>query len=383
MGNFVTPKRNNALLAGIAILSLSLPAWAKPEYARREGRACQYCHMSGSPGTLDTLTGKRETTERNKRGIYYQAHNHTFEGYVEEAGSKKMVAPSFHYVWKEEVQELPRRLAVADVTGDGTPRLITLNEKPDNKDASTLLVKKWDGKAFVTEFTAEVQSPPDRLAVGKLGGTNKPAVILTPDALWVWNGKTFDRKPTPRPLPILGVTRMKDGSERVLLAESSKNVLAYRINLTSVSNTDWLIDPIAAPTPPDAIWGDMHTTPEFFEAMGVPPLLGSGGILGLWDIKRFNTYFIYHIKVDRDFDVTADPKNPGKPKITYKTASYFVTFRDTRAGNELWSTPKLPGEGYDIALEDPKSGGKPGFVVLFNGTAAGKGRTFAFFSLDQ
>jgi hypothetical protein len=360
-------------------------ACAKPEYARKEGVACQYCHLNGSPGTLDQFTGKRQSTDCNPRGIYYGAHNHSFQGYSEAAKTSKVAAPNFHFVWKEEFKTLPRRAAVADVTGDGKSRLILLNEKPGDKNASTLEIKRWDGKAFVTEFTGNVSAPADRLAVGKIGGSDRPAVILTSDALWVWDGTTFARRPAAAPLPILGVTRMLDGTERVLVAQSSLDVKAYKVNLTSVKKDDWLVDPIKAPSPPQDVWGDMHATPEFLTSMGLPDALGAGGIVGIWNIQKFNAYFIYHM--DRDSDIGPDPQNPGKPKVTYNNV-YYVTFRDSRTGEKLWTSPKLPGEGYDILLDDPKGSGKPGFLVLFNGTTPvtgatpGKGRTIAYFAMD-
>ncbi len=374
-----------ALAASGWSTGLAVGASARPEYARKEGVACQHCHVSGSPGSLDQLTGRRQTTMRNDRGNYYGAHNHTFQGYIESAGRVKNVAPTFKYAWKEEFKTLPRRIAVDDVTGDGKPRLITLSEKPDDKNSSTLEVKRWDGKAFVTEFTGDAHAPADRLAVGHMGGADRPAVILTSDALWTWNGTTFVRKQAPNPMPIVGVTRLQDGTERVLLAPTSKNVLAYKVNLTAVRQDDWLVDPIPAPSPPKNVWGDMHSTPEFLASMGVPDQLGAGGLYGLWYIKRANVYYLYQL--DRDTTIGPDPQNPGKPKVSF-TNTYFITFRETRTGSTLWSSPKLPGEGLDLILDDPKGGGKQGLLVLFNGTTpinattAGKGRTLAFFVME-
>jgi hypothetical protein len=369
------------LVAGPALV-----ASARPEFSRREGVACDYCHVNGSPGALDQLTGRRQGAERNARGAYYGSHNHTFQGYVEATTRPKAVYPNFRYAWKEEFTSLPRRIAVGDVTGDGKPRLVTLEEKPDDKNASKLEVLRWDGKAFVSEFAADAAAAPDRLAVGKFGGSDRPAVILTSDALWSWNGTTFVRHPAPTPMAIFGSARMQDGSERVLLAPTSKTVLAYRVNLTPVRNDDWLIDPVAAPSPPKNLWGDMHSTPEFLSNMGVPDELGAGGMLGIWYVRKFITYFIYQI--DRDSDVGPDPQHPGRPKITYNNV-YYVTVRDVSTGKKLWTSPRLPGEGYDIVLDDPKGGGKPGLLVLFNGTtpSAGgarrtKGRTIAFFTMD-
>jgi len=375
----------NALAAASLSGGLATTASARPEYARKEGVACQYCHVNGSPGSLDSLTGKRQSTMRNERGIYYGTHNHSFAGFVDNANTVKNLKPTFRYVWKEEFKTLPRRVAVADVTGDGKPRLISLNEKEGNKTTSTLEVKRWDGAAFKTEFTGDVQAPADGLAVGKFGGADHPAVILTSDALWAWNGTTFTRRPAAAPMSILGTTRLQDGSERVLLAPNSKSLLAYKVNLASIKQNDWLVDPVPAPSPPQNVWGDMHSTPEYLSALGVPDQLGAGGLFGIWYIKKANVYYIYQL--DRDTTIGPDPQNPGKPKVSY-TNTYFITFRETQSGNTLWTSPKLPGEGLDLILDDPKRGGKPGLLVLFNGTTpvnattAGKGRTLVFFSME-
>ncbi len=44
---------------------------AKPEYAKKEGKACTYCH---------TKAGSKEL---NDAGKYYKDHNHSLEGYKE------------------------------------------------------------------------------------------------------------------------------------------------------------------------------------------------------------------------------------------------------------------------------------------------------------
>jgi hypothetical protein len=48
----------------------AIPSYAKPEYAKTEGKACGYCHVtSGKP-------------ELNAAGDYYAAHDHSLKGYV-------------------------------------------------------------------------------------------------------------------------------------------------------------------------------------------------------------------------------------------------------------------------------------------------------------
>jgi len=44
-------------------------ATAKPQYAKKEGKACTFCHA------------KMGSKELNDAGKYYQEHNHSLEGY--------------------------------------------------------------------------------------------------------------------------------------------------------------------------------------------------------------------------------------------------------------------------------------------------------------
>jgi spore maturation protein CgeB len=44
-------------------------ATAKPEYAKKEGKPCTFCHV------------KLGSKELNDAGKYYKAHDHSLEGY--------------------------------------------------------------------------------------------------------------------------------------------------------------------------------------------------------------------------------------------------------------------------------------------------------------
>jgi hypothetical protein len=58
-----------ALTAGLLWASVT-PSYAKPEYAKTEGKACTFCHvMEGKP-------------ELNEAGTYYAAHEHSLKGYA-------------------------------------------------------------------------------------------------------------------------------------------------------------------------------------------------------------------------------------------------------------------------------------------------------------
>jgi len=59
------------VLVAVAVLTGSLLtlATAKPEYAKKEGKACTFCHV------------KLGSKELNDAGKYYKEHNHSLEGY--------------------------------------------------------------------------------------------------------------------------------------------------------------------------------------------------------------------------------------------------------------------------------------------------------------
>lgn len=359
----------------------SVPALAKPEYARREARACQHCHVSYSPNALDPITGKREPTTRNARGLYYGNHNRSFQGFKEPEMKFDPTTPTFRFLWKEDLTEQPRRIAVADVTGDGKARLITLNEVARRPNSSVLMVKKWDGKAFVTEFQAEINAPADRLAAGRFAGKNRPAVIVTGDAAFQWDGKAFVRYPAAKTLTIFGSTRLRTGEERLLLSQRDQ-IVAYRVQ--PLGKAEWLSDPIEAPGSSQVFWGDMHAPPDTLAELGVPTVLGQGGLVGLWAFPQLQRLFLYYVKIDQDFETKPDPRNKARPQFILKNSTSYVVFRNPqeRAGPELWSTPRLKGIVYDIALENPQGDGKSGLLVLTSESPTGPGRALYFFSQD-
>jgi|SRR5579871_1696220 len=372
-----------------ALVCSGYGAQAKPAYAKKEDKPCQYCHVSVTPDAIDPATNLKQATNRNNRGMFYALHNHSFEGYDELAVMGKKSPPVFHLAWKEELNDQPRRMAVADVTGDGKSRLILLNEKPGKKDAATLLVKKWDGKTYVTEFTGDVQGAPDRLAVGKFAGKDKPAVIVTADALWSWNGATYIRKPSSRSLPIFGVARLQSGTEWMVLAEESQNVRqelhvefkAYRVDPGAAA--EWLIDKSEAPTPQQVTWEQMTATPEFFtKNMGLGRL--EGNLLGLWDVRKFGNLFLYYTHIAPEFAVDKTRGASAQSQPTVKRLYSYLAFRDATdpLGAELWISPPLDGIAYEVAFQDPQGAGKPGLLILTSESDTEKNRTLYFFTLD-
>ncbi len=61
-----------------AALALSLSAEAKPEFAKKEGKTCNYCHSVDKGGG-----------PRGFRGTYYGAHKLSFKGFDNAKEAKK------------------------------------------------------------------------------------------------------------------------------------------------------------------------------------------------------------------------------------------------------------------------------------------------------
>jgi hypothetical protein len=57
------------LTAGVWCASVT-PSYAKPEYAKTEGKACTFCHVTAGKPDL------------NAAGDYYAAHDHSLKGYA-------------------------------------------------------------------------------------------------------------------------------------------------------------------------------------------------------------------------------------------------------------------------------------------------------------
>jgi hypothetical protein len=63
------------LIGGLAVTSAS--SLAKPEYTKKEKKACAFCHV--------TATSK----ELNEAGKYYKEHSNSLEGYQPKKSEKK------------------------------------------------------------------------------------------------------------------------------------------------------------------------------------------------------------------------------------------------------------------------------------------------------
>lgn len=371
------------LAAGLAVCGGG-QAQATTAMAQREGRACQYCHVSGSPGTIYVATGARQTNDLSKRGLYYGRHNGSFEGYVESAAPVSAAPNLLRFISRDLLPDSARRMAVADVTGDRTPRLITLNAKPDTTDSSVLTVKKWDGKAFVTEFRADALGAPDKLAVGRFTPDGK-TVIVTARAVWFWNGKTYANKASTQTMNLIGMLRLPtDSTDNVLAMDAGGEVSAYSVDVGPGSDVLTNGRRLSQLTGGDITRFEMRGTPEFFSKLQMPPAQTQGGIFGLVAGGKGFPPVLYHVDPDQVADatnVTGSARAQAAPKILGWKVSVDNLRRPSLSNSSY--TPRLAGEIYDVATENPRGSGIPGLLVLTSGTPDGKGRSLYFFALDN
>ncbi|MDE2125847.1 MAG: hypothetical protein KGJ62_04590 [Armatimonadetes bacterium] len=375
--------RNRDFLRGLCLALLSLvltphSAKATPEYARREGKACNYCHISGSPGFTDPTTGVRQSTVLNLAGRYYAAHNHSFAGFYAPPPPAVPMKPLFKFVWQLPLADAPHRAAVADLAGDGRPELITLGPSAKAGTAS-LLVRAFDKSGLKTEYSTTFDGSPDDLAVGRFAGKSEPPVIATDAGAWFWNGSGYEERAAPKPVQVLGAVWLKDGDERLLIADSPSQVQAFQVELSKQA-TSWLTNPVPAPSSGQVQQALMHATPTFLDKMGMPQLLALGGMVGLWAMRSDVPLALYYIQVNQDFDTKPNAANHGKPTFVLKSRTSNVVFRDPSAamGPELWASPTFSGTILDVCTQDPRSG-ESGLLVLTDHPPTGTGGGLYFF----
>ena len=357
-------------------------ARATVQMAESERRACQYCHLNGSPGSVDA-TLARQSAALNARGLYYAKHEYSFKDYVEPTASAAAPTALFRSITRDTLPGNTRRVAVADVKGDRTPRLITLDEKPDTRDSSVLTIKRWDGKAFVTEFSADTPGTPDQLAVGRFTLDSK-TVILTSRAAWYWNGKTYTSKPSPQPINLIGTLRSRIGSgDSVLATDAGGDLWEYRVSIGAGGDVLTGGHPLKQLTGGDVSRMDMHGSQEFFAKIQLQSAFTQGGILGLMTGGKSGRQLLYHAELDQDIDIK-NPVGNGKAQFVLKSQGWKVGVDDPRQptlANHFY-TPRLAGDIYDVATESAHGDGATGLLILTSATPDGKGRSLYFFALN-
>lgn len=375
------------LAAAALLLSVARPAKAIPAYSIKEQKPCGYCHVSSDPGYVDASSGAVQTTSLNQRGLYYQAHQHSFAGYVERPASTESF---FQFKWRVTLKAAVTRVAVADIRGDGQPALICLEKPQQPKEPPSLAVFEVAADGVKQALSAAAPGQPDQMEAGRFAGKTAPAVVVTSDAVWHWRGGSLVPNKLDHPVSLFGAVRMRNGEERVLVRRGPGDVEAFLVNPSAAGDAQ-LTSPIRAPTDPSQFqWADMHAPPQDLLTMGLPVAMAAGGLIGVWHTPppARPRVVIYEAHVNQDFDVQTDPANPGKPKFTLKSQTWGVEAHDTAVaapdaivGPGIFYTGTLPGAVLDIVPESPRKQDGPGLLVLTSAAPDGAGEGLYFFSI--
>jgi hypothetical protein len=275
--------------------------------------------------------------------------------------------PTLKSTWKIDLPGDTKRVAVADVTGDKTLRLLTLD------GAGVLTVRKMADAAPVKEDTITLGDNADQFAVGQFA-KDKPAVVVVPGAVFYRDGDKYAKKSAADIKKIMGTVRYADGVENFLVFEQANHgePQGYSIDL-SADNPVKAGNNLPQPDQKPEIYRDISPVlpPEMLQESPFPDALKKGNILRLFFFDKTKKMYALvawqattaHLALLNGSDLFHGPD-----------------------GGELkpaWKSPALSGKILEIAfgtsLKDPKQGG---VYVLEQSGDDGKGRQLEFFSIE-
>lgn len=124
-------------------------------------------------------------------------------GLVAPAGAQESVG--LKSVWKADLPAGVRRIAVADMAGDGKPRLLALGA------GSTLTVFGIGGDAPAQEATVDLGPSAEEFVAGRFA--KDKGIIAAPGVVVVREGDSYKPHKTSKVDHVTGVVRFADGTE--------------------------------------------------------------------------------------------------------------------------------------------------------------------------
>jgi len=346
------------LIAGCLALSAGA-SFARPEYARKENKMCGYCHVNPNGGG-----------SRNPRGVFYAMHNHTFDGYDEAKvmgadPTKRSGPPAYHSAWKVDAPVTTRRIVVADVMDDHTPRLLLLN------DHNVVGVYKLNGTKLDKEDEVDMSDGAPKFVAGHFA-KGKPAILAAPGMVAFRADGKFVRKPTPDVTELTGYVRYWDGTENYFIYQGGGVPQSYAVDTAAAKP---VIDgkEMSDPSGSVQVYSEItiHPGPELLTGIGLPDAATKSGVAGIYAPRSDGKLYTWAPWLDAD----------GSSSIHVSEFSGF----GGQGGDQkaAWTSPKLAGKVLDISLgSDPKNPMQPGLYVLEATGDGGMARTVEFFALD-
>ena len=362
-----------ALFGVLCLAGAGSSAEARPEYARREMKACSYCHVNPRGGG-----------RRNSRGMYYQAHNLSFEGFSEggSAGggntgggsspsdtplvgsAKKTGPPAYISAWKGEAPAGTVRIGVGSLTEDESPRLITWGP------TGPATIHTLGTGGLVKEATIDLGPGAKYFVVGRLA-KGKPAVVVAPGLIWYRDGDKYTKKVVDYLKEVTGLARFADGLECVF-------------SFSGTGQESWTLDNgIGKPltegrqlVPPEqgkGVYSELtaRLSAEILANLGVPEGTQKIGVVGEVDARgNGNLYYWMPTRVGDDYFLVL--ANNDAISIAGQAAEL----------KPVWKSPRL-NRILDVATgQDPKGSKRAGFFILQATGADGKGRMIEFMALN-
>jgi len=349
-----------AVGAIVGLIAIGSTAQAKPEYARKEKKACAYCHVKEEGGG-----------PRNPRGVYYAMHAKSFEGYDEAkvmgaaaaTGTKKTGTPAFKSSWMMDAPAGTIRITLADMAGDKSTRMLTVS------DGGKIAIHKFADDKFAVEAEIEAGKGASHFAAGSFS-KGKPASIVVPGAIWFKDGDKYTKKAT---------TDISDITGTVVFVTGERNIFYFAGGMPDVFAVDPSADkPVSSGkemVPPDqgaGVYADLtiHPPAELLSALGIPEQGTKAGVMGIFDPRGESKLFAWIPWADAD----------GYTIVVTDAASIGGGAAEVKP---LWTSPKMKGKILDVAVGmDPKSPKKLGLLVLTSSGDGGKDRKLEFFALD-
>lgn len=277
---------------------------------------------------------------------------------------KKSDAPfSFKSLWKVDVPEGTRRIAVADIADNEKPRLLTLG-----KDTN-LLVHTLAGEKPKQEASLDLGSNADQFVAGHFA-KGKPSVIAAPGVLYYRDGDKYVKKEAPDLKTISGQARFADGVENIVLFEGGMQPTAFAVDLSAAKpiiagqelkepKDDGYYSQVLIRLPKEALQGGSF--PNELKALGLMTVLASKA-----DKKL---YLFFPAKKDADFG--------------FGLISMKVLEGGQGDFGPAWKGPKIVGKILDVTGgTDPKGSKKTGLLLLLATGEDGKGRAVEFFAQE-
>lgn len=273
-------------------------------------------------------------------------------------------APAVKTTWKMDVPAGTKRIAVVDLKGDKSFRLLILDAE------GTLTINKVTDAALTKEDAISLGKEADQFAVGQFV-KDKPAVIAVPGAVFYRDGDKYSKKDAADLKTIHGSVRYADGTENLVVFGQGRAPHGYTIDLAADNPVK---DGGELKSPKEDVELYRTLSPnlpaEMLAASPFPQELKKGGVIRLFvPEKSKKLYGLAAWQTDDSHLAMID----GDDLFSNTSSNLAPT----------WKSEKLVGKILDIAFGPSfKDAKQNGVYVLEESGKDGKARQLEFFAIQ-